>query len=63
ARRRWVVDAVVGAAGRDERVYRTVVELGLGDGRLDARTLAAIAAEVPRPRRTGSPSADTPPRH
>ncbi|MCT2279444.1 geranylgeranyl reductase, partial [Micromonospora chalcea] len=63
ARRRWVVDAAVGAAGRDERVYRTVVELGLGDGRLDARTLAAIAADVPRPRRSGSPSADTPPRH
>ncbi|WP_425562855.1 geranylgeranyl reductase family protein [Micromonospora maritima] len=65
ARRRWVVDAAVGAAGRDERVYRTVVELGLGDGRLDARTLAAIAAGVPRPRRAGSgrPSRDAPPRH
>ncbi|WP_442929892.1 geranylgeranyl reductase family protein [Micromonospora sp. WMMC241] len=65
ARRQWVVDAVVGAAGRDERVYRTVVELGLGDGRLDARTLAAIAAGVPRPRRAGNdrPSRDAPPRH
>ncbi|WFE38433.1 geranylgeranyl reductase family protein [Micromonospora sp. WMMD998] len=55
ARRRWVVDAAVGAAGRDERVYRTVVELGLGDGRLDARTLAAIAAGVPGLRRATSP--------
>ncbi|WP_262287118.1 geranylgeranyl reductase family protein [Micromonospora sp. MA102] len=44
ARRRWVVDAAVRAARRDERVYRTVVELGLGDGRLDARTLAMIGA-------------------
>ncbi|SCL35961.1 Dehydrogenase (flavoprotein) [Micromonospora pallida] len=42
ARRRRVVDAAVRAARRDDRVFRTVVELGLGDGRLDARTLAAI---------------------
>ncbi len=42
ARRRPVVDAAVRAAVRDDRVYRTVVELGLGDGRLDARTLAMI---------------------
>ncbi|MET7965179.1 geranylgeranyl reductase family protein [Micromonospora sp. NPDC005305] len=48
ARRRWVVDAAVRAARRDERVYRTVVELGLGDGRLDARTLARIGAGLPR---------------
>ncbi|MFF0654514.1 geranylgeranyl reductase family protein [Micromonospora tulbaghiae] len=63
ARRRRVVDAVVGAARRDERVYRVVVELGLGDGRLDARTLMAIGADLPRPRRTVSPSGDMPPRH
>ncbi|MGC4893233.1 geranylgeranyl reductase family protein [Micromonospora sp. DT31] len=62
ARRPWLVDAAVGAAGRDERVYRTVVELGLGDGRLDARTLAAIAVDVPRPRRSARPSRDAPPR-
>ncbi|WP_434089792.1 geranylgeranyl reductase family protein [Micromonospora echinofusca] len=42
ARRRQVVDAAVRAARRDDRVYRTVVELGLGDGRLDARTLGMI---------------------
>jgi geranylgeranyl reductase family protein len=42
ARRRRVVDAAVRAARRDDRVFRAVVELGLGDGRLDARTLAAI---------------------
>ncbi|WP_025618022.1 NAD(P)/FAD-dependent oxidoreductase [Salinispora cortesiana] len=42
ARRRSVVDAAVWAANRDEQVYRAVVELGLGDGRLDLRTLAMI---------------------
>ncbi|MEU4778895.1 geranylgeranyl reductase family protein [Micromonospora sp. NPDC023633] len=42
ARHRQVVDAAVRAARRDDRVYRTVVELGLGDGRLDARTLGMI---------------------
>ncbi|TDC67325.1 geranylgeranyl reductase family protein [Micromonospora sp. KC207] len=42
ARRRRVVDAAVRAARRDDRVFGTVVELGLGDGRLDARTLAMI---------------------
>jgi hypothetical protein len=42
ARRRRVVDAAVRAARRDDRVWRTVVELGLGDGRLDARTLTMI---------------------
>ncbi|MEH0970837.1 geranylgeranyl reductase family protein [Micromonospora sp. CPCC 205546] len=42
ARHRQVVDAAVRAAHRDDRVYRTVVELGLGDGRLDARTLGMI---------------------
>ncbi|MEU4569701.1 geranylgeranyl reductase family protein [Micromonospora sp. NPDC023956] len=42
ARRRRVVDGAVAAARRDDRVFRTVVELGLGDGRLDVRTLAMI---------------------
>ncbi|MEV1332784.1 geranylgeranyl reductase family protein [Micromonospora costi] len=55
ARRRRVVDAAVRAANRDDRVYRAVVELGLGDGRLDARTLAMIgiglAARDEAPRR------------
>ncbi|SCL19052.1 geranylgeranyl reductase family [Micromonospora rhizosphaerae] len=47
ARRRRVVDAAVRAARRDDRVYRNVVELGLGDGRLDARTLAMIGIGLP----------------
>ncbi|SCG74847.1 geranylgeranyl reductase family [Micromonospora echinaurantiaca] len=42
ARRRRVVDAAVRAARRDDRTYRAIVELGLGDGRLDARTLGMI---------------------
>ncbi|MFG1952220.1 geranylgeranyl reductase family protein [Micromonospora sp. NPDC048830] len=54
ARRRWVVDAAVRAARRDDRVFGTVVELGLGDGRLDARTLAMIGL--------GLASRDLPPR-
>ncbi|KXK61785.1 geranylgeranyl reductase [Micromonospora rosaria] len=48
ARHRPVVDAAVRAAGRDDRVYSTVVELGLGDGRLDARTLGRIAGGLVR---------------
>ncbi|TDC83000.1 geranylgeranyl reductase family protein [Micromonospora sp. KC606] len=44
ARHRRIVDAAVRGARRDDRVYATVVELGLGDGRLDARTLAMIGA-------------------
>ncbi|MEO3922848.1 geranylgeranyl reductase family protein [Micromonosporaceae bacterium B7E4] len=46
ARRAPVVDGVVRAADRDARVFRTLVELGLGDGRLDARTLTRVAGAV-----------------
>lgn len=46
ARRRTVVEATVGAAARDARVFDSVVELGLGDGRLDARTLARIGTNL-----------------
>lgn len=68
ARRRWVVDGAVRAARRDDRVYRTVVELGLGDGRLDARTLAMIGIGIPSAarrvaRRDLTSSLDAPPRH
>jgi menaquinone-9 beta-reductase len=41
--RRWTVDGAVRAAGADRRVFDVMMNLGLGDGRLDARTLAAIA--------------------
>jgi len=46
ARHRPVVDAAVRAAERDRRVFDSVVELGLGDGRLDPRTLAHIARSL-----------------
>lgn len=32
------------AAARDQRIFESVVELGLGDGRLDGRTIAMIAS-------------------
>ncbi|MFI6264475.1 geranylgeranyl reductase family protein [Micromonospora sp. NPDC051006] len=48
ARHRRVVDAAIRAARRDDRVYRSVVELGLGDGRLDARTLGMIGIGLAR---------------
>ncbi|GAA5198728.1 geranylgeranyl reductase family protein [Rugosimonospora acidiphila] len=38
-----VVDAAIRAAGRDQRVFQSIAELGLGDGLLSARTLAGIA--------------------
>jgi flavin-dependent dehydrogenase len=38
-----IVDAAVRTAARDQRMFESVVELGLGDGRLDGRTLATIA--------------------
>ncbi|WP_341719030.1 geranylgeranyl reductase family protein [Micromonospora sp. FIMYZ51] len=51
ARHDRIVDAAVQAARRDERVFGTVVELGLGDGLLDARTLALIALGLSARRR------------
>jgi geranylgeranyl reductase family protein len=47
ARRRSVVDATVRAADRDRRVYDVAVELGLGEGLLDARTMTKIALNWP----------------
>jgi geranylgeranyl reductase family protein len=41
-----VVDATIRAAGRDQRVFDSIVELGLGDGLLTARTLASIALRL-----------------
>jgi geranylgeranyl reductase family protein len=48
ARRRFVVDAAVRAADRDVRVFGSLIELGLGDGLLDARSLLKIGAGVLR---------------
>lgn len=44
ASRRWVVDRAIRAADRDQRVFAALVDLGLGDGLLDSRTLGRIAA-------------------
>ncbi|GAA0742771.1 geranylgeranyl reductase family protein [Dactylosporangium roseum] len=46
--RRWIVDAAVRAAAGDQRVFDTLVELGLGDGRLTPRTIGAIARHAAR---------------
>jgi geranylgeranyl reductase family protein len=46
ARRRAVVDAAVRAAAADRRVFDAVVELGLGAGLLDGRTLAKIGTRL-----------------
>src|SRR5688500_3345908 len=45
---RWpaVMDVVVRAAGADQRVFDDVVALGLADGRLTVRTLAAAARHL-----------------
>ena len=46
AQRPWIVDAAVRAADADRRTFDRVVELGLGDGLLDARSLIRIARHV-----------------
>jgi hypothetical protein len=45
---RWPVlmDAAFRAAAADQRVFDDVVHLGLADGRLTARTLAAAARRL-----------------
>jgi geranylgeranyl reductase family protein len=43
ARHRMVVDAAVRAADRDRQVFGVMVELGLGDGLLDLRTMRKIS--------------------
>jgi geranylgeranyl reductase family protein len=47
-RRPWVVDSAVRAADRDARVFGRMVELGLGDGVFDIRTIWRIIAETAR---------------
>jgi menaquinone-9 beta-reductase len=45
-RRPRVVDAAVGAAARDGAVFDRMVELGLGDGVFDLRTIGRITARM-----------------
>jgi flavin-dependent dehydrogenase len=47
-RRRFMVDAAVRAARDHQRVFDTMVELGLGDGTLTAGTLARIGGGIVR---------------
>ncbi|HTF11340.1 MAG TPA: hypothetical protein VK659_24510, partial [Asanoa sp.] len=46
ARRPTVIQAAVRAAGNDRQVFDSIVELGLGDGLLQPRTLGRIAREL-----------------
>ncbi len=48
SRQPWVVDSAVRAAGRDARVFGRMVELGLGDGVFDLRTIGRIISETAR---------------
>jgi hypothetical protein len=50
-----MVDAAVRAAHHDRAVFGRVVDLGLGDGVFDTRTMVRIAREVIRPTHTVSP--------
>ena len=43
-----MIDAAVAASGRDQRVFDRFVDLGLGDGLLDARGLLGIARHLRR---------------
>lgn len=54
---RWprVMDAVLAAAAGDQRVFDDVVALGLADGRLTARTLAAAVRHLTQPSRSCQP--------
>ena len=47
-RQSWVVDAAVAAAARDGEVFDRMVELGLGDGVFDVRTIGRIASRLGR---------------
>lgn len=49
ARSPRIVDAGIRAAGRDRHVFDTLVEIGLGDGRIDARLAAGLAHALLRP--------------
>ncbi|KQV69510.1 hyaluronate lyase [Nocardioides sp. Root122] len=51
ARSPRVVDAGIRAAGRDRHVFDTLVEIGLGDGRIDARLAAGLARALLHPHR------------
>jgi hypothetical protein len=43
-----VVDAGIRAAGRDRHAFDSLVELGLGDGRIGPRLASGLARQLPR---------------
>ena len=49
-----IVDAGIRAAGRDRHVFDTLVEIGLGDGRIDARLAGGLLGAVARPHRASA---------
>jgi geranylgeranyl reductase family protein len=49
ARSPRVVDAGIRAASRDRHVFDALVEMGLGDGRIDARLASGLARDLVRP--------------
>jgi geranylgeranyl reductase family protein len=54
-KRPWVVDAAIRAAARDQRVFDRVVDLGLGDGTFDLRTVTRIVADLRPTNRVADP--------
>ena len=44
-----IVDAGIHAAGRDRHAFDALVELGLGDGRIDARLAGGLLRSLVRP--------------
>ena len=50
-----IVDAGIHAAGRDRHAFDALVELGLGDGRIDARLAGGLLRSLARPGRPDRP--------
>lgn len=50
-----IVDAGIRAAGRDRHAFDALVELGLGDGRIDARLAGGLLRSLARPDRPDRP--------
>lgn len=55
-----IVDAGIRAAGRDRHVFDTLVEIGLGDGRIDPRLVRGLLGSLTRPHRTSKPPRKSP---
>jgi flavin-dependent dehydrogenase len=53
-----IVDAGIRAAGRDRHAFDALVELGLGDGRIDARLAGGLVRSLARPDRPDRPAPD-----